>query len=114
MLSFNEGLLLSKIGVLRKDADQKMSVLEQEISRLHALIAEKDAAIAAQERRAKADACSVAGYRAYVEYMRSVCDGDVLQAAVDAYTEASDAKADELKAPHLKKVKTAKIVKLAA
>jgi hypothetical protein len=114
-LGLNEAMLLSRIGVLKADADQKMTALEREIYRLREIVAHKDAVIAAQERRAKADACSIAGYRAYVDQVRSDCEGEVLVRASDAYIVANDAKADELKAPHLKKVKTAsRLIKQAA
>lgn len=110
MLSLTEGMMIAKNRELVADADRKMTVLENEIGRLRGVIQQKDAALRAQEDQAKADKCSVAGYRAYVEYMRTVCDDNVLEAAVDVYIEAANARADELKAPHLKWHKTDKAV----
>jgi uncharacterized protein (DUF3084 family) len=111
-LSLTESMLIAKNRNLVADADAKMTLLENEIGRLNVILQQKDQAISqrdallrAQTEQAKADACSIAGYRAYVEYVRTVCEDDVLEKAVDVYLNAANAKADELKVPHLKRQK---------
>jgi hypothetical protein len=110
MLSLTESMLIAQTHHLAADADRKMSLLEREIGRLKRVISRQDGIvaqqneiIAMQEKQANADACSIAGYRAYVEHMRGVCDESALAAARDAYITANDAKAVELKSPHLAK-----------
>lgn len=99
MLSFTEGMLIGQIHALRRQADANTTLLENEIRRLHGLISERDAIIDSQSRRIVANSCSIAGYRAYVETMRELCGHEQLEAASDAYVDACNAKADELKAP---------------
>jgi hypothetical protein len=103
MLSFTESMMIARNKRNVENADHTTSLLEAEILRLQAVvdsqsatIRTRDALILAGEQQAKADACSIAGYRAYVEYMRGVCDEKVLNAASDAFVAARDANAQSL------------------
>jgi hypothetical protein len=111
MLSVGEAFVLARDRRnLIADADHKMSILEVEIARLRNEIGLlqhqmelKDVVMKGQTRQRQADTCTIAGYRAYVEHMRSVCDEGTLIGASDAYMEACNAKADEIGSPRLKK-----------
>ena len=115
MLSFTESFLIARNNRNVDEANETIASLDAEIRRLRKTVNKQAAVIQAhevqdrsREPQAKAEACSIAGYRAYVEYMRGVCGEDTLTAAVEAYVEALNAKADELKAHHLKQSKPTK------
>lgn len=87
------------------EADRNMTILENEILRLHGIIAAQKTSIDNFQRRATIDACSLAGYRAYEKYVRDHCEPNEVDAAIAAYVAANDARAVELGAPHLRKTK---------
>ena len=87
------------------DANRKMTILENEISRLHGIIAGQKASIDTFQRRATVDARSFAGYRAYEKHVRDHCEPSEVDAAIASCVAANDARADELGAPHLRKNK---------
>lgn len=112
MLSLTESMLIARNNDNVAHAEHSMTLLQNEIVRLRGVVSQQAGVInqqantiRAQEQQDKADQCSIAGYRAYVEHMRSVCTESTLEAASDAYIVARDAKAQALgvKVPEDKK-----------
>lgn len=99
MLSLTESMLIEKHRQAVEVADHNTTLLETEILRLRAVVERQaetirtqEVSIQARDVQAKADACSLAGYRAYVEYVRQVCDENTLVAASNAYAVSLNAK----------------------
>lgn len=103
MLSLSESLLIETNRQNVNAANATITRLETELLRVQNELERQEAVNRNQMAQMAADAASIAGYRAYVEFIRSTCDEDILVKAVEAYNEANNAKADELNAPHLKK-----------
>lgn len=106
MLSVTEAMLIYQNRNNVEQADINTAYLEDVIARLQVTINSQAATIAAQKDQIVTAVCSLTGYRAYAEYMRTACNGEILTDASDAFVEAINCKAGELDAPHLKKQKT--------
>jgi hypothetical protein len=103
MLSLTESMLIEKHRQAVEVADRNTTLLETEILRLRAVVERQaetirahEATIQVRDLKVKADAVSLAGYRAYVDYMCGACTDNVLAPASDAYDAAVKEKAQSL------------------
>ncbi|MBW7970282.1 hypothetical protein [Bradyrhizobium sp. BR 10289] len=87
----------------KADANRLIARLENEVIGLRAEKADLEADIEKKYQSMAIQLCQIAGWKAAHEFWRKIASEDHLEEAIDAWTRAFNAKADELHSPELKK-----------